>query len=305
MATAIGDRQEMKPVCIDLFCGLGGWTEGFLSEGYEVIGFDLERHDYGSGGYPGQLVLQDVLTIHGSQFRNAACIVASPPCTEYSYMAMPWTRAKQIEKALRGKGEFPEGYTGSRTVAQLNALFDACFRIQREACEASGRYIPMVVENVCGAQKWVGPAKARFGSFFFWGDVESVGGRVVAGGMRFGETIKPKRRGGAKVPGLNWSGSDQPGYVAQAFNGTAEQRLRDGDGLKLAGNNSPRLWAEREVQRLCDAGAKGYEGGLGRGHGRDPASKCNSQSSARKAASAQIAKVPFPLASYIARSFKP
>jgi hypothetical protein len=29
----------MKPLCIDLYCGLGGWAEGFLSEGYDVIGF--------------------------------------------------------------------------------------------------------------------------------------------------------------------------------------------------------------------------------------------------------------------------
>jgi hypothetical protein len=46
-------------------------------------------------------VIQDVRTLHGSQFRDAALIVASPPCTEYSYMAMPWTRAKRIAAALR------------------------------------------------------------------------------------------------------------------------------------------------------------------------------------------------------------
>ena len=55
----------MIPLCIDLFCGLGGWAEGFLAEGYQVIGFDVERHDYGTGRYPGELVLQDVLTLHG------------------------------------------------------------------------------------------------------------------------------------------------------------------------------------------------------------------------------------------------
>jgi hypothetical protein len=55
----------VKPLAIDLYCGLGGWAEGFLLEGYRVIGFDIERHDYGTGGYPGQLVLQDVTTLHG------------------------------------------------------------------------------------------------------------------------------------------------------------------------------------------------------------------------------------------------
>jgi site-specific DNA-cytosine methylase len=40
----------VKPLCIDLFCGLGGWSEGFLAEGYHCVGFDIERHDYGSGG---------------------------------------------------------------------------------------------------------------------------------------------------------------------------------------------------------------------------------------------------------------
>jgi hypothetical protein len=65
-----GLEAMSKPLCIDLFCGLGGWTEGFLSEGWDVVGFDIERHQYGDQRYPAQLVLQDVLTLHGSQFRN-------------------------------------------------------------------------------------------------------------------------------------------------------------------------------------------------------------------------------------------
>lgn len=31
-----------QPLCIDLYCGLGGWADGFLAEGYRVIGFDIE-----------------------------------------------------------------------------------------------------------------------------------------------------------------------------------------------------------------------------------------------------------------------
>src|SRR6185369_1402744 len=131
----------------DLFCGLGGWSDGLLAAGYDVVGFDIERHEYGEHRYPGTLVIQDVLTLHGSQFRDAALIVASPPCQEYSYMAMPWSRAKAIAAAYR---------SGARDTKKLTALFDACFRIQREASEAAGRYIQMIVENVRGAQKWVG-----------------------------------------------------------------------------------------------------------------------------------------------------
>lgn len=78
-----------RPLAIDLYCGLGGWTEGLLLEGYDVIGFDIERHVYGDEKYPAQLVIQDVRTLHGSQFKSAALIVASPPCQEFSYMAMP------------------------------------------------------------------------------------------------------------------------------------------------------------------------------------------------------------------------
>ncbi len=145
----------MKPLAVDLFCGLGGWTEGLLLEGFDVVGFDITRHEYGDHKYPAQLVLQDVLTLHGSQFKDAALIVASPPCQAYSYRAMPWKRAKALPP--------PD-----------NSLFESCFRIQREACEAAGRHIPMVVENVRGAQKWVGRARWHFGSFYLWGDVPAL-----------------------------------------------------------------------------------------------------------------------------------
>ena len=193
----------MRPLAIDLYCGLGGWTEGLLLEGYRVIGFDIERHAYGEQRYPAQLVMQDVLTLHGSQFKDAALIVASPPCQEYSYMAMPWWSL--------AKRKIREYEDGTRDVKQLTALFDACFRIQREACEAAGRHIPLVVENVRGAQRWVGRSRWHFGSFHLWGDVPA---------------LMPMTRVKAKVGGIDFNGYGTPGYKAQAFNTTVEQRLR-------------------------------------------------------------------------------
>ena len=170
---ASSGHNIMKPLAVDLFAGLGGWTEALLAEGYYVVGFDIERHVYGEHRYPGQLVIQDVRTLHGSQFKDAALIVASPPCQAYSYRAMPWKRAKALPP--------PD-----------NTLFEACFRIQREACEAAGRHIPLIVENVRGAQKWVGRARWHYGSFYLWGDMPAL----------MPITLKI-----AKVPGFRFDGS--------------------------------------------------------------------------------------------------
>ena len=77
----------MKPLMFDFFAGLGGATQGFLAEGWECIGVDNERHDYGHGGYPGSLFLQDILTFHGSQAKDADFLWFSPPCQAFSWMA--------------------------------------------------------------------------------------------------------------------------------------------------------------------------------------------------------------------------
>jgi len=125
---------------------------------------------------------------------------------------MPWKRAKALPPPS-------------------NTLFDACFRIHREASEAAGHHIPMVVENVKGAQPWVGRARAHYGPWFLWGDVPAL--------MPIGSAVKQ---------GGDWFG---PGTDCLA----------------------PR-W-------------------------------CSSRSSARKAASALLAKIPFSLAQHIAKVYKP
>jgi hypothetical protein len=84
-----------------------------------------------------------------------------------------------------------------------------------------------VVENVCGAQKWVGRARWHFGSYYLWGDVPAL--------MPFGYGVK--------------------GF-AQRFEDT-------------------------------------------------PFAYFSSRSPERKRVSAEIAKIPFDLAQYIARCFYP
>jgi hypothetical protein len=162
-----------RPLAIDLFCGLGGWAEGLLAEGYFTVGFDLTRQRWKEHRYPGHLVQQDVRTLHGQQFRDATLIVASPPCQAYSYRAMPWKRAKALPP--------PD-----------NTLFLTAFRLQKEASEAAGHKVPLVVENVRGAQTFLGPADAHFGSFFFWGDVPALPTPGYADSKQGGDWFREK-----------------------------------------------------------------------------------------------------------------
>ena len=319
-----------KPLAVDLYCGLGGWTEGLLAEGFRVVGFDVERHRYpvfSSGGkstgtkvsglapgkfppgglaqgaidavgrgadpigwqeYPAQLVIQDVLTIHGSQFKTAALIVASPPCQEYSYMAMPWSRAKAIAADYR---------SGKRDVKKLTALFDACFRIQREASEAAGHHIPMVVENVRGAIPWVGRSRWNFGSFHLWGDVPALMPMVA------------KRH--AKVGGIDFNDFKNGKGTSPAFNDTRHAAYQ---GQKVPGfrfDGSGKAFQTASVEGTKTVGHVNKRDG--HSHTRhlrnqaesDGAAKHGSKSNARKAASAVIAKIPLTLSTHIAKVYHP
>ena len=199
------------PLAIDLFAGLGGWADGLLAEGYAVVGFDIERHEYGVHRYPAQLVIQDVLTLHGSQFRDAALIVASPPCQEFSYMAMPWSMAKAKATAIRAD-------KSGKMRSKLTQLFDACFRIRREAEIAAHRHIPLIIENVRGAQPWVGQARWNWGSFYLWGDVPA---------------LMPITFKGLKVPGLRFDGSGRSFQSASVA--LVDGVKADGSGWRQSG----------------------------------------------------------------------
>lgn len=240
------------PLAIDLFCGLGGWTEGLLAEGYRVVGFDIERHLYGEHRYPAQLVLQDVTTLHGAQFKDATLLVASPPCQAYSYRAMPWKRAKALPP--------PD-----------NTLFEACFRIQREASAAAGRHIPLVVENVKGAQPWVGRARWHYGSFYLWGDVPAL----------MPLTISARKNGGNG----SWF------YGNAATGGNPARGISVGEnGCKNTGGSWFNIGSPGQTEV-----------------GRNPVvafARTGSNGNARKMASAMIAKIPLPLSRHIAATYR-
>lgn len=322
-----------QPLAIDLFCGLGGWTSGLLAEGWRVVGFDITIHQYGEHKYPAQLVLQDVLTIHGSQFKTADLIVASPPCQKFSYMAMPWTRAKQLATEYR---------SGVRDVKQLTALFDACFRIQREACEAAGRHIPMVVENVRGANPWVGRSRYNYGSFHLWGDVPALMPSTFRQPLKLGIAHRPN--GETNFHGIKQSGRTMcypPGSAnPEKVKGRTGKLhwLKDysnvsiNDGHKNPGSRFDGSGKSFQTESVnlhvkvpSEHGRRTAPGNgvrfTSRDCGIENGTKCggdwfnadqpsisrltSSKSNARKFASAMIAKIPEPLSRHIARVFKP
>jgi len=292
------DLEYQQPLAIELYAGLHGWGEGLVAEGFRSVGFDIVDMcaELGHARPEGcLLVIQDVTTLHGLQFKDAAVIVASPPCQAYSYRAMPWKRAKALPP--------PD-----------NTLFEACFRIQREASEAAGRYIPLIVENVRGAQKWVGQAKANFGSYYLWGDVGMVGRRVVAGVPQFGVSVAPMKA--TKVPGFRFDGN---GGSFQSASVEAQKRNPDGTDhgsgswFKIADskNRASRkqsmggswfgdyeMHKERVDEHIKQGGdwfGRNCESSMSRLYG--------SKSPKRRAASAMIAKIPFALAQHVAHCF--
>ena len=156
-------------------------------------------------------------------------------------MAMPWGRAKQIARALRGEDEFPEPYRGSRTIADLNAIFDACFRLQREASEAAGRHIPMIVENVKGAQLWAGRAAWNYGSFYLWGDLPAL--------MPMAKHVK------VPTMGAGWYPPDHPKHVrGLGFNTHAERLTKNTGGRRTDPGKGARFTSR-------DCGIEGVKNG--------------------------------------------
>jgi len=145
------------PLAIDLCCGLGGWAEGLIAAGWFVRGFDVDPRF--SASYPGEFICADVRRPMGdssegdclprSLFAGAELVVASPPCQGFSRHDQPWTRMRNPPP--------PD-----------TSIWEACVQVAR-AIEA-----PLILENVRGAQKFMGRASWHGGPYHLWGDVPAL-----------------------------------------------------------------------------------------------------------------------------------
>jgi DNA (cytosine-5)-methyltransferase 1 len=114
------------PYLLDLFCGAGGASEGYVQAGYTVTGVDIVPQSH----YHHDFVEADAITylqhmawaVEGGYITGFDAIHASPPCQRYSTMTRRWGR----------EDEHPD------LVPEVRAL------LQRIG-------LPYVIENVPGA----------------------------------------------------------------------------------------------------------------------------------------------------------
>jgi len=129
---------------LDLCCGLGGWSEGFKLEGWSVLGVDFCA-EFGLQ-YPGEMICADLNKWEGWRKLKPRLIVASTPCEQYTRFSMPWTRARKPPLPSR-------------------RLWDRSVYIGRVLG------VPVVNENVRGAQWFHGRADGHSGPFYLWGPI--------------------------------------------------------------------------------------------------------------------------------------
>ena len=75
---------------LDLFCGVGGWSQAFAEAGHQCTGIDLHNL-----GYPYKFIKADLFDWEPEEHYDI--ILASPPCSEFS-IAKKWAWGTQDER---------------------------------------------------------------------------------------------------------------------------------------------------------------------------------------------------------------
>ncbi len=136
----------MRLRVLDLFSGLGGFSEAFLRRGHEVFRVD---NDVRFAQVP-CTIIGDVREIDIEQFVPIDVVLASPPCETFTRRHLPWLDARD--------GEIEEAMLLVEAAVMIIDDLEPQF---------------WVLENVQGAvphiSRLLGPPRQRIGSRYLWG----------------------------------------------------------------------------------------------------------------------------------------
>lgn len=174
---------------LDLFCGQLGWSIGFASRGWDCLGVDIiepSKMPNNCSFYKMDILAmtpQDLLAFGEFDF-----ICASSPCEDFS-------------KTCKG------GMACFYPNAPYPAMGIQLFNHARAICEFYG--VPYCMENVRGAEQWVGNAKSHCGPFYLWGSGVPpllpkgiTKGTTNMGNWNHNKKLGPQKKAGelAKIP---------------------------------------------------------------------------------------------------------
>jgi len=118
---------------LDLFCGLGGWSDGLAMEGFEVMGVEIDPKIASLYKHP--VLIEDVRNLPGKMFKDFDLIVGSPPCRDFSvatYFGKKYWKEKpnpengltMVKSFLRIVEEAKPGYWLMENVPRLQEYID-------------------------------------------------------------------------------------------------------------------------------------------------------------------------------------
>jgi DNA (cytosine-5)-methyltransferase 1 len=79
-------KEKRSFQLLDVFCGLGGVSNGFALEGFDVLGIDIE--DMPTKGYKHKFLRADIRDLKGEDYRGYDVIWGSPPCRDFSQIGL-------------------------------------------------------------------------------------------------------------------------------------------------------------------------------------------------------------------------
>lgn len=96
---------------LDCFCGMGGVSDGFAAEGFDVTGIDIELAP-SNLGYKHRFIQADIPTLNGEDYQGYDVIWGSPPCRDVSRIGQMyghnWRNPPNPERGKRTAEAFLE-----------------------------------------------------------------------------------------------------------------------------------------------------------------------------------------------------